>query len=217
MARRSLKRKPSIETRSNILDSALELFNEHGTARITTNHIAEHVGISPGNLYYHYSDKAEIIRDLVERWLITGTMPDTPSLRKSLELIDFIDRLSGLFKSSWTIRFFFRDIVGLVQQDESLLLLYRKLSSKRIHYLERLLGELTRARLLALSLSGTGEEDLLAELNLHSICWIKEYDLSYEGTMEESVHNSVRRSVRILLPHLAPTAKASIKQLFPEF
>jgi AcrR family transcriptional regulator len=51
-------------TRDRILDAALELFNERGTAAVTTNHVAAHAGISPGNLYYWFSDKDEIIREL---------------------------------------------------------------------------------------------------------------------------------------------------------
>ena len=54
-------------TRDRILDAALELFNERGTAAVTTNHVAARAGISPGNLYYWFSDKDEIIRELYTR------------------------------------------------------------------------------------------------------------------------------------------------------
>ena len=59
--------KVRMPNRERILDAALALFNDSGTARISTNHIAAAAGISPGNLYYHFQNKEEIIRALFER------------------------------------------------------------------------------------------------------------------------------------------------------
>jgi len=45
-----------------ILEAALQLFNENNTQSATTNHIAKSMGISPGNLHYHYKNREEIVR-----------------------------------------------------------------------------------------------------------------------------------------------------------
>ena len=67
-------------TLERILDAALTLFNEGGTAVASTNHIAAACGISPGNLYYHFRNKEEIIRALFERmfarWGEPAVVPD---------------------------------------------------------------------------------------------------------------------------------------------
>ena len=52
------------DTKSRILAGALALFNERSAGAVTTNHIAEALGMSPGNLYYHYRNKEEIVRAL---------------------------------------------------------------------------------------------------------------------------------------------------------
>ncbi|HGY0963944.1 TPA: TetR/AcrR family transcriptional regulator, partial [Vibrio cholerae] len=53
-----------MKTKDRIVHAALELFNQQGERNITTNHIAAHIEISPGNLYYHFRNKQEIVRDI---------------------------------------------------------------------------------------------------------------------------------------------------------
>jgi len=68
-----------LKTKELILDTGIRLFNEKGTAAVSTNQIAEACGISPGNLYYHYTSKEDIIRAIFERmfgvWDTTFELP----------------------------------------------------------------------------------------------------------------------------------------------
>lgn len=48
-----------VNTYTRIINASLALFNEEGERNISTNHIAAHLGISPGNLYYHSATKTK--------------------------------------------------------------------------------------------------------------------------------------------------------------
>ena len=53
--------------KNKIIDATIELSNEIGIHRITTNHVIDRLGISPGTFYYHFKNKEEIIRKIFER------------------------------------------------------------------------------------------------------------------------------------------------------
>ena len=77
-----------VNTYTRIINASLALFNEEGERNISTNHIAAHLGISPGNLYYHFRNKDEIIVQLFKRYsealLSTLTRPCCRLMWKTL-------------------------------------------------------------------------------------------------------------------------------------
>ncbi|KAB7885859.1 TetR/AcrR family transcriptional regulator [Poseidonibacter ostreae] len=51
-------------TKEKIIETSIELFNEKGCLNTSTRHIADKLGISVGNLYYHFKNKEKILIDI---------------------------------------------------------------------------------------------------------------------------------------------------------
>ncbi|MFR0689351.1 TetR/AcrR family transcriptional regulator [Enterobacterales bacterium AE_CKDN230030158-1A_HGKHYDSX7] len=116
---------PRINTRDRIAQASLELFNAQGERSVTTNHIAAHLGISPGNLYYHYRNKQVIIAQLfaeyeshVDQFL---HLPEG----RALTVEDKTFYLEALLAAMWHYRFLHRDLEHLLDADPELAAAYR--------------------------------------------------------------------------------------------
>jgi len=104
---------PKIDTPTRLLDTALALFNERGAANVTTNHIADAMGISPGNLYDHHRNKAGIVRGLFARILAAWSANDTLPPGKPAPLRTMDVMAADNFEIQWSHPFFFRDLTML--------------------------------------------------------------------------------------------------------
>ena len=97
--------------RQRILDASIELFNTSGTIAVTTNHIARHLKISPGNLYFHFADREEIVRELFK-----GLREETYRVWDGAGH-DPLSFLNESFEVFWRYRFFHREMYHLRRQD----------------------------------------------------------------------------------------------------
>lgn len=114
------QKKPKRRTRERILETALRLFNEFGEPNVTTTVIADEMNISPGNLYYHFHSKDEIVNDLFsdfEREI--DRLLSVPS-RRNTDVEDVWLYLHLLFESIWRYRFLYRDLVDLLTRNRLL-------------------------------------------------------------------------------------------------
>jgi len=104
----------TLSTKQRILDTALELFNTANTQAATTNHIAKALGISPGNLHYHYKNREEIIRRLYAQMLEESTLlvQDLPK-----EIVEFFEHQKVMSRVLWKYRFFYRELLFLLSKD----------------------------------------------------------------------------------------------------
>jgi AcrR family transcriptional regulator len=109
-----------MKTKDRIKTMALKMFNEQGERNVTTNHIAAALDISPGNLYYHYRNKYEIIHTIFEEYgeLVTGYL-SLPQGRP-LAFEDKAEIFESIFTNMWDYRFLHRDVTHFLEESEEL-------------------------------------------------------------------------------------------------
>jgi AcrR family transcriptional regulator len=137
------------DTQTRIVDTALELFNEHGTAAVSTNRIAEHCGISKGNLHYHFRNKQEIIRFLFQRAV---DEMDAGWYRDHLAAT--LEHMAAMFVRQLQLirdyRFFYREMANLLRRDRVLRHRFAHNRERRLIEIEKFFGALAGRGLMNL-------------------------------------------------------------------
>jgi len=194
-------------TRDRVLSAALELFNERGSSAVTTNHVAARAGISPGNLYYWFSDKDEIVRELYARYVAAyervwaGGDSDAPDQGDSFDLTpdEVLARLADGAGLSRRYAFLARDLLGLLHADPLLAAEFRAVRERRITQFRGLAGA-WRARGLIRALDEQTVDDLVHALWIISETWLAFGEL--DGSYAEAEDGT--RLLRVVLrPYLA--------------
>ena len=109
-----------MSNRERVLKAALALFNEQGTGAVSTNHIAEAAGISPGNLYYHFRNKEEIIRALFEQLFAAWNEAFQLPTDQAPSMTDFDAMIAANYELIWEYRFAYREQAALLRNDQEL-------------------------------------------------------------------------------------------------
>jgi AcrR family transcriptional regulator len=113
------KKRPR-RTRERILETSLALFNRSGAPRVTTADIADEMNISPGNLYYHFRNKDEIVFELYAAHEARVLPLYADPGGRSLDVDDLWLWLHLLFERMWEYRFLYRDLDELASRERKL-------------------------------------------------------------------------------------------------
>ncbi|TID63801.1 TetR/AcrR family transcriptional regulator [Acinetobacter junii] len=118
------------KTNDRILQISLQLFNERGERSVTTNHIAAELGISPGNLYYHFRNKQEIIKELAQQYQAETLEMLALPVDRPLNANDKISYFQVLSNQLWAYRFIHRDVYHLVENNEDFRKIYPRFAGQ---------------------------------------------------------------------------------------
>ena len=189
-------------TYSRIVEASLMLFNEEGERNISTNHIAAHLGISPGNLYYHFRNKDEIIVQLFKRY----SEDLLHYLRRVVlpkNVCDAFRYMAGIYDVMWRYRFLFSDVNALLARSAELLGEHNNFTHAKVSpLLVELLTQLNKEGIIRAD--ATAMNDLALNIWMITKYWF-DFDGSLRGRAkltEDSKVRGVQRTLSLLRPYL---------------
>ncbi len=204
-----------MKTKDRILNGALELFNAHGATEVTTNDIARELKMSPGNLYFHYKNKEQIIREIFKK-LSAETMtvwkPQTKlaKARQTIHLIDFIDKNLQLY---WKFRFFHRETYILRKKDPELSKLWHR-HLKKMGLLMIILHKNWVKSGYMLPIQSKAEIEFVGELLfVASNSFMQFFETTDRGIdpKPKTFEKARRHLIRMLLPYLSEATRVQVK------
>ncbi len=211
-----MTRKAPRRTAERILEVTLDLFNRFGEPNVSTTLISAELGISPGNLYYHYPAKDELINSLFERYerALNELLQAADGVRNVEDAWFF---LHSQFEIVWQYRFLYRDLNDLLSKN--------RLLETRFQGVLKNKTRAVRALLSGMSLSGSVAIDTReVEPTANCMVVVLTYWLSFEyvrdprhalepENAEAALMRGAQHVLNLLAPYLEAGQRAHLMQL----
>ena len=203
-------------TAERILEVTLELFNRFGEPNVSTTLISSELSISPGNLYYHYPAKDELINSLFDRYEKSlGELLSASDGVRNVEDAWFF--MHTLFELIWQYRFLYRDLNDLLSKNRRLETHFQSVLKNKTRSVKALLDGMSRAG----SVSIDSRE---VEATATSMVVVLTYWLSFEYVRDprkalepENAQAALLRGahhvLNLLVPYLEQSQRAHLQAL----
>lgn len=199
------------ETRQRILDCSLAMFNTQGEPNVTTNHIADELEISPGNLYYHFRNKDDIIEQLFggyEQRIDTALA--APSGRLP-ELEDIWLQLHLVFECIWDYRFLYRDLVDILSRNRRLRIRFARILKRADDSAHQVMRGLTQSGVMRAS---AAELDAAAtNILVIATFWLNYASVRGEKDEQVAIRAGIVQVMMLLAPFLRDAERLHLNTL----
>ncbi|WP_436484638.1 TetR/AcrR family transcriptional regulator [Chitinophaga sp. ARDCPP14] len=202
-----------MDTRTNILKTALELYNSQGVNTITSRHIAAKMGISPGNLHYHFRQTDEIIKTLYEQ-LAAGF----DALVSELELINpvTLDTLQDFsvrsLELAYKYRFIFLHFVEISLRVPAIRKDYYALTRRREKEFFIIFGQLKAAGIFRTDFPESIWESLVTQIFIMGDFWLSNNELTGKLRGSQAIKHYSKIFSAMFYPYLTPSAQARMAE-----
>mgnify|MGYP003633030404 FL=1 len=199
-----------MKTKDRILLKSLELFNELGEPNVTTLLISDELDISPGNLYYHFKSKADILTNLFN-WYEQeiNTLLEVPDTLMDIEDQWFFLHL--IFENIAKYRFIYQDVVHVLKRHDNIQQRFNKIIRKKRKASLKILQSLKEQG--KLNANDSEIEALCENIVLTATFWLNYAIISQQDLTEDVLARGVYQVISLVAPFLDEEQRASIDEL----
>jgi AcrR family transcriptional regulator len=203
------------DTRDRILEASLTLFNARGEPNVSTNHIADELEISPGNLYYHFRNKDDIIEQLFARYEVRMDSALAAPDDRQPTLEDIWLQLHAIFESIWNYRFIYRDLVDISGRNRKLRMHFSRILKRASENATRVMRGLVRAGVMRAS---ADEIDATAtNILLVATFWLNFSAVRGEQDERESINRGIHQVLMLIAPFLRDAERVHLHHLLQAY
>ena len=198
-------------TRERILELSLALFNERGEPNVTTNHIADELEISPGNLYYHFRNKDDIIEQLFARY---EERMDQALLRPEGRLPNLEDiwlQLHMVYECIWDYRFLYRDLVDILSRSRKVRLHFSRILRRATDNATDVLRGLVSAGVMRASADEV--QALATNILVIATFWLNFSSVRGEKDEQQAIRAGIRQVMMLLAPFMRDAERVHLHTL----
>ena len=187
------------------------MFNAQGEPNVTTNHIADELEISPGNLYYHFRNKDDIIEHLFGRYeeridtalaAPSGRLPGLEDVWLQLHLV---------FECIWDYRFLYRDLVDILSRNRRLRLRFARILKRADEQAHTVMRGLSKAGVMRAS---RDELDAAAtNVLVISTFWMNYAAARGDKDEQRSIRDGIVQVMMLLAPFLRDAERVHLNTL----
>lgn len=198
-------------TPEKILGAALKLFNEKGMAQVTLRQIAAEVGISQGNLNYHFQKREDLVHKLFDRFY-----DEIEELVQSkLNEKDFDFGSVGLFLADvmdlfYNYRFIFLDFAQLMRDYEDIRQRYLKHVENRLDQFEALFNRLSSDGVFKQEDYPGQYRSMYKRIQILTDFWFSFKEIKSGNSREEIIRDYVNMVMQEVYPHLTKESQAAV-------
>lgn len=193
-----------MQTKEKILATALALYNDKGVNVITSRHIAAKIGISPGNLHYHFKHTDDIIKGLYD---ILANEFEQLMLQAQKADITHFNAFKAFSVYSATIaynhRFFFLNFVDIVNRIPSIKQHYKQIVTRRKKEFKAMFKKMTALGIFRSDIPESIWDALVVQIFIVADHWLAEN----EGARQLKGNQAIKYYANVLdalfYPYLA--------------